>query len=208
MSALLGQDYAGLVGSSAPAGLLSDPADYPRCVAAAKTIKLKSRDVPVPSQALLMIRCRQLHTAVKEQALSYLIGALWRVEEGAELGQSVSDREVSSKLQETASKNYPSPAAFRRHLASIHWSVADERYAIKSTLLDAKFLKRLEQRSALLGGSEQALARIVRESVAKWSAKTHCSPGYTAWQCRPGGLSGHGEADPSASVAIEKLAGV
>jgi hypothetical protein len=205
MSTMVGGDYQEITGTRAPTGLVAEPADYPRCVAAAKQIKAKSPSAPVLNEARLKIRCRQLHTALKEQALSYLITVLWRAEEGAELGQGVSDREISQKLQELAYKEYNSPAAFRRFLASRHWSLADERYLLKRNLLDTKFLNRLRARAAALGGSEEALGKLAQENVAKWRAKTSCSAGYTAWQCRPEG-SGD-EADPSASILVEQLAG-
>jgi hypothetical protein len=203
MSATLGSDYHNLVRSTAPVGLVSEPADYPRCVATARTIKPKSLPASVPNEARLKIRCRQLYVAIKEQALSTLIAGLWRVEEGAELGQNVSDREVSRQVQEVAYRDYKSPAAFRRFLASEHWSLADERYLAKTNLIETKFIDRLNRHVASLGGSRQTYARLVRENVAKWSARTHCSPGYTAWQCRPSGSTA--EADPSASILVEKL---
>jgi hypothetical protein len=207
MATMVGGDYQELVGSSAPAGLVSEPADYSRCVAAAKTIKPASLPASIPNEARLTIRCRQLYTAVKEQALSYLISALWRSEEGAEIGQSVSDREVSKELQELAYSNYKSPAAFRRFLASRHWSIADERFLLKRNLLDTKFLQRTKARTAALGGGEKTYGKLVVENVAKWRAKTHCSSGYTAWQCRTDGSTGEAS-DPSAAVLVEQLGGI
>jgi hypothetical protein len=206
MSTMIGGDYQELTHKSAPVGLVSEPADYPRCVAAAKKIKPEP-PTPAPNATLLKIKCRQLHTALKEQALGYLISVLWRAEEGAKLGQGVSDAELSRKLKELAYSEYKSPAAFRRFLAARHWSIADERYLLNRNLLDTKFLKRLKQRAARLGGGERAYGKLVRENVAQWSARTKCSPGYSAWQCRPGGSSEE-VADPSASILVEQLAGI
>ncbi len=206
MLTVVGADYQDYVAATAPLGLVSEPADYRRCVAVAKQIKPKTLPALIPNEAVLRIRCRQLHTAVKEQALSYLISILWRVEEGAELGQNVSDRELSQRLQQATYSDYKSPAAFRRFLASRHWSLADERFALKRNLLDSKFLERVKRRAAALGGGEQTYAKLVRESIAKWSAKTKCNPGYSAWQCRPGGSTA--EAEPSAAVLVEQLGGV
>jgi len=204
MNTMVGGDYQEIIGNPAPSGLVSEPADYGSCVAAARQIK--PRPSPALNEAQLRIRCRQLHTAVKEQALSYLISALWRAEEGAELGQSVSEDELSRKLQEVAYREYKSPAAFRRFLASRHWSVADERYLLKRNLLDTKFLERLKQRSAALGGGEKAYAKLTGENISKWRAKTSCSPGYTAWQCRAEGSTGE-EADPSVAAVVKEIAG-
>ena len=206
MATMVGGDFQEITGERAPTGLVSEPANYSRCVTSAKQIKPKSSSTPVLNEARLKIRCRQLYTALKEQALSYLMTVLWRAEEGAELGQGVSDREISQKLQELAYREYKSPAAFRRFLASRHWSLADERYLLKRNLLDSDFLDRLRARAAALGGGERTFAKLAQENIAKWRAKTRCSPGYTAWQCRPGGSTD--EADPSASVLVEQLAGV
>jgi hypothetical protein len=206
MATMVGGDYQELVGSRAPAGLASEPADIPRCVAAAKQIKPKTLPASVANEATLKIRCRQLHTAIKEQALSYLISVLWRAEEGAEVGQKVSDREISQKVKETVSTGYQSPAAFRRFLASRRWSLGDERTLLKRNLLDTKFLERLKRQVAALGGSEKAFVKLVNENVAKWRSRTKCSPGYTAWQCRASGYSI--EADPPPSILVEKLGGV
>lgn len=205
MNTMVGGDYQEISGEPAPAGLVSEPANYSRCVTAAKRIKPKSSSAPPLNEAQLQIRCRQLHTAVKEQALSYLISALWRSEEGAELGQSVSESELSRKVQELAYREYKSPAAFRRFLASRHWSIADERYLLRRNLLDAKFLQRLKQRAAALGGGEKAFGKLTSENIAKWRAKTSCSSGFTAWQCRKDGSTG--EADPSAATLVKQITG-
>jgi hypothetical protein len=202
MNTMVGGDYQELVGDPAPAGLVSEPANYGRCVTAAKRIKPKS--LPAPNEAQLRIRCRQLHTAVKEQALNYLISALWRTEEGAELRQGVSEDELSQKLQEIAYREYKSPAAFRRFLASRHWSIADERYLLKRNLLDTKFLERLKRRVAALGGGEKAYTKLTSENIAKWRAKTSCSSGFAAWQCSAEGSTG---AEPSVAVVVKQIAG-
>jgi hypothetical protein len=206
MMALAGSGYQEVTNATAPAGLVSEPANYPRCVKAAKQIKPKSLPALISNEAQLRIRCRQLHTAMKEQALNYLISALWLIEEGAEAGHSVSDREVSGRLQQLTYSQYPSPAAFRRSLASRHWSVADERYSVKQSLLEAKFLQRLQAREAALGGGQKTFVKLVNERNAKWSAKTKCSAGYTATQCRPSGSTA--EATPPASVLMEQLASI
>jgi hypothetical protein len=206
MNTMAGGDYQELVGSPAPVGLVSEPANYSRCVAAAKTIKPKSLPASIPNEARLKIRCRQLYTAVKEQALSYLISVLWRAEEGAELGQGVSDREVARQVQQLAYRDYKSPAAFRRFLASRHWSLGDERTLLKRNLLDTKFLERLKRRAAALGGGEQTYGKLVNENVAKWRSRTRCSRGYTAWQCRPAGSTE--PAGPSAAILVEEFGGV
>ncbi len=201
MSTVVGGDYNQVVAPKAPLGLVSEPADYSRCVAAAAQIVPKTNGKLKLNASQIGVKCRQLHRAIKEQALSYLIGVLWRAEEGVELGQTVSDREVARQLQQVNYKQFANPARFRLYLASRRWSLSDELYLLKRNMLDTKFLARLKQRAESLGGGERIMSKLVRENVAKWTARTSCAPGYHAWQCKQYGTSK--EASPSASVLLE-----
>ena len=208
MSTVVGGDYHQVVGRRAPAGLVTEPADYPRCVSAAERVVASSTATPKPSydHAQLLQKCHQLHKALKEQALSYLIAVLWRAEEGKEVGESVSDRELDQRVSEIRYKEYANPAQFDRYLAERNWTIGDERYLLKRNMLDDKYLARLKAQVAKLGGNEQAYGRLVRENVAKWTSKTSCSPGYRAWQCKQAASSK--EARPSPSQLLEYLSGV
>jgi hypothetical protein len=208
MATTLGGDYRSLVRTSAPLGLVSDPPKYATCVLVASKIVPSSLGGPKPKRtvAQLRLKCQQLQRAIKEQALSALISVLWRSEEAAELGTGVSEREVNEELQKSAYKHYSNPAQFRRHLAEIHSSLADQRYLTKGEMLSTKFVGRLQAKAASLGGGEATTVKLVHENIAKWSARTSCSPGYVAWQCKQ--FRASQEASPSASQVIEQLAGV
>jgi hypothetical protein len=199
-------DYVQIVGGRAPLGLVSEPANEKACVAAA-------RQIPLPegakrfSTSTLQLKCRQLHTAIKEQALTYLIPELWRALEGKELGSSVSDREVNKLLKRVSTSEYSSPAAFARYLAEKHWSISDERFELKRTLLIGNYGAKIRKRAAELGGGAQTIAQLVQQSLAKWSARTDCMPGYVAIQCK----QQHGvvvdRGAPSAAQLLEQLSG-
>jgi hypothetical protein len=206
MSAVAGSDYAAIVRGRAPLGLVSEPADYGACVSAAARIPLDPKAKGRLSSTQLQQKCRQLHTAIKEQALTYLIPGLWRTIEGEELGTGVSDREVSKELQKIRYSEYPSAAAFARYLAERHWSISDERYEIKRTLLIGNYGAKIRRQAAELGGGEPTIAQLVQQSLAKWSAKTDCAPGYTAIQCAQRKGAGAG-ASPSAAQLLEQLSG-
>jgi hypothetical protein len=206
MSAILTDDYVNIVGGRAPLGLVSDPPDYKACVASAERIPLNSERKQRLSPAQLGAKCRQLYAAIKEQALTYLIPALWRTQEAKELGTGVSDAEVTRRLQQVRYSEYPSPAAFARYLAERHWSISDERFEIKRVLLISRYGEKVRQRAAALGGGAQAVAQLVHESFAKWSAKTDCSPGYVALQCkRQHGASA--TSTPSPAALLIQLSG-
>jgi parvulin-like peptidyl-prolyl isomerase len=205
MNVVMGNVYSQLTRTAAPAGLVSAPPRYSACVSASRRIGSGSTASSLPSTAELRMKCRQLDAAIKEQALSELLSVLWRVEEAAQLGVRVSEREVSRQLQETAYKEYASPAQFRRELAEKHLTLTDMRYLIKRDLLAGKFQERLQRHAGALGGGEQTYARLANENTAKWTARTDCKPGYLAWQCKQFGSSK--EASPTATQVIEQLRG-
>jgi hypothetical protein len=184
MTTVVGGDYHQTLNAEAPVGLASEPADYPRCVAAAAQVVPKAEGKAKLSQAQLLLKCRQLHAAIKEQALSYLIAVLWRAEEGAELKATVSDAQVTRVLTETRQKQFKTPADFNRYLAERHWTVGDERTLLKRNLLDTKFLERLKREQDKLGGGQRTYVRLVNAQLSKWTARTDCAHGYQAWQCR------------------------
>jgi hypothetical protein len=204
MTTQLGSDYQGAVGKQAPLGLVSDPPDYAGCLSVARRVVPSLNGHPQLSDSQLRQKCRQLNTAVREQALSYVISVLWRVEEGAEMGIHVHPRELSSEVQRLVGKEYRSPAAFKRYLLDMRKTLGDERYQLTRNLLERKFLTRLKARSDALGGAPGALLKLVNENIAKLTAKTSCSAGYQAWQCKQYGASA-AAASPAAAVVIERL---
>ncbi len=204
MSGVAGSAYLQIIGSRAPAGLVSDPVNYRTCTSAVgKAIALSAPAEPTPSSRQLRVKCAQLNSAIREQALSALISALWRTQEGAELGVAVSDREVTQELNRTIATQYSNPAQFRKYLADTDLSLSDYRYLLKRDILANKFALRLKARVTQLGGSNQTLARVVKESVAKWTARTSCSPGYTTWQCKQYRSSSN--LSPSTAKVLEEV---
>jgi hypothetical protein len=198
-------DYVKIVGGRAPLGLISEPADDKACVAAAGQIPLVPGAKHRLSSVQLLLKCRQLHAAVKEQTLQILIPELWRSVEGRELGTSVSESEVSKLLRQVISE-LPSPDAFTRYLAERHWSIADERFTLKRELLVSNYGAKIRKQAAELGGGLPTTAQLVQQSFRRWSARTDCKAGYTALQCK----QRHGEPNttaPSAAELLEELSG-
>jgi hypothetical protein len=83
-------------------------------VAAAKRIVTSSGAPATLSDDQLRLKCRQLHTVESEQALSFLISALWAIEDGAEHGRHVSEVEITRSLNELRVAQYPNPAQAQR----------------------------------------------------------------------------------------------
>ena len=210
MGTVVGADYHAVFNTIAPLGLVSDPPRYGRCVQAAAGIAPKLAGKPKLSRAQLLVKCKQLNAAVKEQALSYLLAVLWRTEEGVEIGSPVTQAQISAELAQQIRSAYHSPSEFRKMLADQRRTLTDERFLLKRNMLQERFIQRTRARAAKLGGGQQALAKLVLQNNAKWKARTSCSPGYLAWQCKQAHFSAdtspRPNSGPTVGIVLETLA--
>jgi hypothetical protein len=199
MNVVVGGDYRAVLGGLSPEGLVSDPPHFARCVSAARRIpEIAGRHKFTAAQ--MLEKCRQLDTGIKEQALSYVLSVLWSREEAAALGIPMpSQGEISSRLRTLVSSEAKGTAGFLKVLAGQHRSLADERFLILRNILVVKIDARIKARAARLGGGERTFYKLVLENNAKWKAKTSCSPGYEAWECK----QYKGEAKPPPAVVLE-----
>lgn len=156
------------------------------------------------SDAELRLKCRRLNAGIKEQALSYVLSVLWAIEEGNQIGSRVSEGEVTRRMRELADRDYHGPVQFARSLAQLRRTIADERFLVKRNILEDRFLERIDKQVAKLGGGEKTKIKIVLQNNAKWTAKTDCSPGYVAWECKQYRSSKASSTAPA--VVLEELA--
>jgi hypothetical protein len=198
MATMVAGDYRELNDQVSPEGLVSDPPNYQRCVRAAKQIPTTSGKHSGDPE--LRLKCRQLYAAVQEQALTFLISALWSIERGAEHGEHASQGEISRTLNNYRYQQWPNPAQFRRYLAEERRSLSDERYLVKRNILNQKAVERLKRQT---GGQQAALVKLVNAEDAKWAARTDCKPGYRSTQCKQ--YRGSSGVAPSAAVLVERL---
>jgi hypothetical protein len=204
MNTVIGGDYHAALLESAPEGLVSDPPHYARCVTVAEGVERKFTGKATLSKAQLRLKCHQLYAAAREQALTYIISVLWRVEEAAELGSPITQGEVNKALNRVIYDQSKGPANFRLMLAAQLRTVADERFLLQRNILAERFFTGLKARAKKLGGDEQkSLAKLVLASNAKWTARTSCAPGYRAWQCKQ--AASLPEAPLSPAVLLERL---
>jgi hypothetical protein len=208
MSVIVAGDNLEHVGRRAPRGLVSDPPDYRACKTAIELIG-------PPKEALAAtlgskrtgLQCRQLYEGIKQQTASFLIQAMWNAMEGAKLGVRVSGHEVERQLAKTKAE-YKTGVAFEKFLADHGRTLADERFLIRQSL-QAERLEAQRRRvlSKTVKGGEplgRALLEGYAESMKKWSARTHCSPGYVIQQCST--YRQPTAAMPSPAVVLEQIA--
>jgi hypothetical protein len=111
MTTLAGRDYYSVSHKLAtPAGLVSDPPNYARCVAKLESVEARQSETAVQ----LLNKCRQLYQALRIQATSYLVGALRGIGIAHELGVDVSEAAATRRYQEASARERSSSCSAPR----------------------------------------------------------------------------------------------
>lgn len=200
MRAKVGADFRASIGTKGPEGLVSEPADYAECTAAAKKIvprsftgKLKLSDVEIQR------KCQELYGAAKEQALSALIRSQWATIEAAKVGVHVSPAFLHKEFERYRKVALPSEAELQRYLTERHWSVSDILFELRQSILDRTLRPKYAAEAKRVTGANVLLA-LYHTRVAK----TTCEKGYVVPGCReyrelPGG-------PPAPNIILEGFA--
>jgi hypothetical protein len=183
MSTLGGGDYYELSGQQTlPAGLVSDPPNYARCVSTLETAIAASAQrgfkLPVAlTPADLLRKCRELNQALRTQATTYLVQAQWEASVDRDEGIIASDQEVQQLFKKVKAEQYPTAADLRHYLASTRSNLADFLFILRLDVLQQKTTRRL-------GAEGQRVLAAFTEAGKRWTAKTTCSTGYVVEHCK------------------------
>jgi hypothetical protein len=185
MRAMAGGDFRTSIGTKGPRGLVSEPANYSECAAAAKKIvprsytgRLKLTDGQIEQ------KCRALYQAIKAQALSFLISVQWTVAEGAEEGLKVSDALLQKEFARYRKQPYPTEADLQKYLAERQWVLSDVLYQLKRNVLVTQILPHFQAKVKKAGGGEATYVRLALQRYHKLIAKTTCKQGYVVPNCK------------------------
>jgi hypothetical protein len=174
-----GEDYYLVSSHRAPAGLVSEPANYPACIATLKKltpIPGEGPPQPQPTLAQLTTRCEQLYQTVKAETMKYLVWAYWNINFDAHHGITIGDPEVERAFEQLKAQRWPKPGQFQQEvLVARTRTVPQELFTLKMNRLETKLEKKLE------GGRSLLYATLVREAK---SAKEDCRPGYVVELCK------------------------
>ena len=184
MQALVGLDYRQTVGTRGPRGLVAEPADYPRCVAAARSIASSRSGAAPLSDEQVSAKCHELYLAVKAQALDFLISAHWTIAEAAEQGIRVSGAELRREFTRFRKRPYPTERALHAYLSERQWTLSDMLYEVKQGILVRRLLPSFERKVKQAGGGEKVYARLASVRFKALIAKTSCEPRYVVPNCR------------------------
>ncbi len=204
MATLAGGDYHQLSAKhTIPDGLVSEPPNYPRCVAA-----LEAAAARVPGRGLnltgvqLLTKCRQLYQALRNQSVALLVNDQWLIALARDEGVTVSDADAMQLFKHVKAQEFPTEAAQRQYFASRKLSLADELFLLKIDLVEQKLVKKAEQ------GGKQTVASF-NEAAQRWTAKTTCRPGYVVQHCKEyTGAPAPSPSHPPASVMVEQVAAI
>lgn len=204
MRAMAGGDFRTNIGTKAPAGLVSEPANYPECEAAARKIVPRSYTGQMKlSSAQISQKCRELHHAIKAQALSFLISVAWTVAEGEEFGLKVSEAELHKEFARFRTQPYPTAADLKRYLSEHRWELSDILYQLKRNILVRRILPKFEAKVKRAGGGEAVYAKLALERYKRLIARTSCKPGYLAPGCKQ--YHGPESVSPAPNVILEQF---
>jgi hypothetical protein len=205
MQAVLGGDYYEHLNTPAPAGLVSDPPHYAKCVTAAEQIVPRSSGGQLATpKSQIAAKCHQLYRALKEQALELLISIDSRIEEGRERGVPATNADVRRLFARVRAQQFPKQSEYVAYLEQRHWTPSVEIMQLKRNIVTSKIEEKFQARGE---GWQDAFAHYLAGSVKKWTAKTSCQPGYVISVCKEYKPSSHTSATNAPAILLEELAG-
>lgn len=200
MSVLVITDGHAIPKTPDPKLLAPRPPSYATCIADAKG-GLAEKGTRLTSASIKQ-KCASLRRALREQAVEVLISTAQLVDEGAERGIVLNDKQVRRLLAGLVRAEFPSEAAYRRYLHITKQSLRDQIYHVRPMFLAAKVLK------AVAGGPDRtptpAQLRGLANATKKWIAATTCRAGYVVPRCRE--YKASTEQPPAVNVLIAELA--
>jgi hypothetical protein len=179
MNTLAGGDYHEVSrGYTLPAGIVSEPPNYKACEARLKAAIAAAPKAP-PKPPELVTKCREIYSALKIQATSYLVKLQWLTAVYRAQGITTTPHEVLQffKSQRTEQPGYRTETELHEYLTTRHLTLADLLLILKLDLLYQKF--------AAKATKESGEARIkLAEAEAHITAQTNCHSGFIVEYCK------------------------
>jgi foldase protein PrsA len=131
-------------GQKAAKPVVPDPPSYTNCIAHLKEVEPKPAKGQKPkTEAELRAECEQQYTALKQQALSYLIGVEWVFGQAEEQGIKLSDKEVETKFNALKKQSFPKEGEFQKFMARTSYTVSDLLLRVKYGMLTTKIQEKV-----------------------------------------------------------------
>lgn len=177
MTEQIGETFVEMASHQVPAGLVSEPANYPGCVSTLRSIEPipgKGPRQPIPSTAQLMSKCKELYAVVKAQALAFLVSGYWVISFDASHGITANNKEVEQSFRQGA---YPKGVELQQLLKTRRRTLAQELFMAKLDLLSEKVKNEMRK------GGTQLTTKLFGEAQSA-NATASCLPGYVVEHCK------------------------
>lgn len=120
------------------------------------------------------------YEALAREALDLQLERIWIQGHAAEVGITVTEREVSRLLARIKRENFKNGAEYRRFVREFHYTRGDIRERVKVQLLSSKLQHRFERKS------EREIREFVNVFTRRWRARTVCAPDHAIDRCSNG----------------------
>ncbi len=203
MQSLAGSYFRETVGAQGPPGLVSEPANYRRCIDAAKLVAPRSFFNQLKlSRTQLRRACEELYSSVKTQALGFLITTEWAITDAAEHGIRVTNADVKRAFAQSRGARYPTEDALHRYLTERQWSLSDLLYRLKRELILRKLKAQSPARTDVTGPRQASTPRPASDANPLL-ARTTCARDALVPECR--GYRGPTAATPPPEAVLRRL---
>jgi hypothetical protein len=185
MRAVVATDFRVSIGTKAPRGFASEPARPSECAEAAKKVvprsftgKLKLADAQIAR------KCRELHEAIKAQAMSYILSAQWVMLQAKQQGLHLSEAELHREFLRFRKEEFGGQARFLTYMNERQLILSDVLYQLRRNVFTTRLLPKFEQKVKAAGGGQKTYARLALERYHRLISKTSCKEGYVMEDCR------------------------
>jgi hypothetical protein len=192
MTVDLGSDYYEVTKKQAPADLVSEPVNYSACV---RALEKKAVGKSQPTTEQLRLKCEVLYKAIKEQTLTFLVGAYWDLNFGAKHGLAAGAGEVAKAIEQVKAREYPKPGQFVASLKARRRTLAQEQFLAEIDLLQRQ-LKRIVE------SHNKKYAQLQSEAHSSIADAT-CRPEYVVAHCKEPAATYTG---PSPAELVKEIA--
>lgn len=202
MTEELGEDFYTVASHQAPAGLVSEPADYRACIAGLRAIGPipdSRRGQRQPSVPDLRKKCEELHEGIKAQALNYLVSSYWDIGFYALHGITVGEAELQQAFKRWIAERYPRDGELQSLLQRERRTLPEEIFLMEMDLLQQKLLARLQREGPKLSAQLLKVPEFIAESAS-------CQAGYVVQHCRGYRRRAASNLGPPPAILLQEIA--
>jgi hypothetical protein len=195
MTALAGEDYYTANHQILPEGLVSDPPNYPACVAHLETAAASSPAATNETPTQLLNKCHEINEAVKLQAITFLINSQINLKAAHEAGITTTTQEVTRLYNQIKANEYPTQASLNQYLTTRHTTIPNIQLETQLETLGNNILTKTtpQQKHQFLQNQQH------------WTTKTTCQTGYIVEHCNQYTTKPTPKTPLSAAILMEQL---